>query len=372
MTVGPTGMVEPQRPLSPQTHQQPVASEEDQQHLPADLLRGVSRTFYLTLRVLPKNLREPVGLAYLLARAADTIADTRLLAPDDRLKHLRAFRSHVEGVAAGPALEEIGRSLTAKQANVHERLLLSSFPQAFGALRALSEPDRTRVRSIVVTLTRGMEMDLTRFPPEGSGRVEALRDPDELDTYIYYVAGCVGEFWTSITAEHTASLDHWDVEAMSAIGVRFGKALQLTNVLRDVPKDLRIGRCYLPETGLAREGLAPGELLDPSVGARARPVLVWGVKAALEHYRAAEQYILAISRRCVRLRLAVLWPVLIGLATLGELARNEAWLDPQRPSRVSRGWVYSMLLRSMPCGVSNAAARIWIGRLRRRVEEAIR
>ena len=361
-------MVDPQRPFISRIDEQPAVSHR----LLSDLLRGVARTFYLTLRVLPGELRQPVGLAYLLARAADTIADTRLLAPPDRLKHLLAFRSHVEGQASGPAFEEIGRSLTDKQSNVHEKLLLSSLPQAFEALEGLSEPDRTRVRAIVVTLTRGMEMDLTRFAREDSGRVEALRDPDELETYIYYVAGCVGEFWTAITAQHTPSLSHWDVETMSAIGVRFGKALQLTNVLRDVPKDLRIGRCYLPETELARVGLAPEELLDHSVGTRARPVLYWGIEAALENYRAAEQYILAVPRRCVRLRLAVLWPVLIGLATLGELARNEGWLDPRSPSKVSRSWVYSMMPRSILCAVSSAAARIWIGRLRRRVEEAIR
>jgi len=40
-----------------------------------DVLKGVSRSFYLTLRVLPKKLREPIGLAYLLARTADTLTD---------------------------------------------------------------------------------------------------------------------------------------------------------------------------------------------------------------------------------------------------------------------------------------------------------
>ena len=61
----------------------------------ARLLKGVSRSFYLTLRVLPKGIREPVGLAYLLARAADTISDSRFLPPDDRLTHLEAFRAQL-------------------------------------------------------------------------------------------------------------------------------------------------------------------------------------------------------------------------------------------------------------------------------------
>ena len=46
------------------------------------LLKSVSRSFYLTLRVLPTGMRDPVGLAYLLARAADTIADTSLIPPE--------------------------------------------------------------------------------------------------------------------------------------------------------------------------------------------------------------------------------------------------------------------------------------------------
>src|SRR3989442_15264375 len=57
-----------------------------------DLLRQVSRSFYLSLAVLPRPLREPIGLAYLLARAADTVADTRLIKCEGRLGHLETLR----------------------------------------------------------------------------------------------------------------------------------------------------------------------------------------------------------------------------------------------------------------------------------------
>jgi farnesyl-diphosphate farnesyltransferase len=343
----------------------------ERKRLLTDLLRGVSRTFYLTLRVLPRGLREPVGLAYLLARAADTIADTRLLPPHSRLKNLLAFREQVEGPATAQALEEIEHALTDKQSIPDERVLLASLSQAIAALEASPEADRARVRSVVATLTRGMEIDLTMFPPEDSGRVVALKDPPELDRYIYYVAGCVGEFWTEITIAHTPALRHWDAGRMSELGVRFGKALQLTNVLRDVPKDLRIGRCYLPESQLEAAGVGPEDLLDASSGVQARPVLAAGLETSLEHYRAAEEYLLAIPQRCLRLRLAVLWPILVGLATLAQLARNEAWLDPEKPSRVSRGWVYRMLALTPPCALSNGLLRAWIGRLRRRVQSGL-
>jgi len=64
------------------------------------LLKNVSRSFYLTLRVLPLGLREPIGLAYLLARAADTIADTSLIPPARRLELLLLVRARINGEAA--------------------------------------------------------------------------------------------------------------------------------------------------------------------------------------------------------------------------------------------------------------------------------
>jgi farnesyl-diphosphate farnesyltransferase len=170
---------------------------------------------------------------------------------------------------------------------------------------------------------------------------------------------------------HVPALKTWDEERMARTGVAFGKALQLTNVLRDVPKDLRIGRCYLPQAELSALGLTPEDLLDPSSGVKARPVLTAWIETALGHYSAAEEYLLAIPRRCVRLRLAVLWPVLIGLATLARLARNRRWLDPAHPSRVNRGWVYRTMALSWPGIRSDRLLRAWIAHLRKRVEVAL-
>jgi hypothetical protein len=180
-----------------------IVTSTQHKHLLIELLRGVSRTFYFTLRILPRGLRESVGLAYLLARAADTIADTRLLPPEERLKHLLAFREQVRGPATLSALQEIAQALTEKQSLDKERTLLRSLPEAFAMLEALPAVDRIQVRTVVLTLTQGMEIDLTRFPAEDTGQVKALKDNAALDCYIYSVAGCVGEFWTTMTRAHT-------------------------------------------------------------------------------------------------------------------------------------------------------------------------
>lgn len=348
-----------------------MISSSQRRLLLGDLLKGVSRSFYLSIRVLPGGLRRPVGLAYLLARAADTIADSGLVPPAQRLEHLLSFRRQVKGPAKPEAVRLIVGALTDRQAIPEERLLLSALPSAFTLLESTLEPDRSLVRSVVATLTQGMETDLTTFPAEDSGRLAAFRTPDELDRYTYHVAGCVGEFWTSITMAHSAALRRWNGERMRETGVAFGKALQLTNVLRDAPRDLRIGRCYLPSSCLTGIGISPEELLDPSNSGAARPVLVSWIRKTLDRYDAAEEYVLAVPARCVRLRLAALWPMLIGLATLARLARNTSWLDPARPSRVSRPWIYRTLALSWGCVGSDRAIRAWVSRLRREVAAAL-
>ena len=349
----------------------PPVSPAQRRRLLEGLLRGVSRSFYLTLRVLPSSLRQPVGLAYLLARAADTIADTRLLSPSRRLYHLLAFRHQLEGWAGLEPLQQMEAELTEKQSASAERELLTALPAAFSLLEGLPEPDRNLVCEVVRNLTQGMESDLTTFPAEDSGLVGCIEDAAALNRYVYQVAGCVGEFWTAITTAHMLGLKAWDRRRMSETGVEFGKALQLTNVLRDVPGDLRIGRCYLPRSDLAAIGVLPEELLDPANGTAVRPVLVAWLQVAMEYYASAEQYLLAIPRKCLRLRLAVLWPILIGLGTLTKLARNERWLDPTYPTRVDRRWVYRTLALSWPSVHSDRILSAWIGRLRRQVEAAL-
>ena len=335
------------------------------------VLRDVSRSFYLTVRVLPRPLREPIGLAYLLARAADTIADSRALPTATRLARLLAFRQQVRGPADGGVLENILQGARAGSPTADELALLDSLASAFAWLEGLEDADRERVRSAVVTLTLGMETDLTVFPSEDSGAVAALPSAADLDRYTYLVAGCVGEFWTGTLVAHEPRLKEWDAAEMSEMGVRFGKALQLTNVLRDIPRDLRTGRCYLPADELAKAGLSASDLLDPALGPQAREVLVPWVQQALEYYGAAESYLLATPRRCLRLRLAVLWPILLGLATLARLVRNDQWLDPGRPSRVNRKWVYGMMARSAAVAYSDALLRRWIGGLRRQVQTGL-
>ncbi|MCX6891041.1 MAG: phytoene/squalene synthase family protein [Verrucomicrobia bacterium] len=314
-----------------------------QKELLSGLLKDVSRSFYLTLRLLPGKVRPQIGLAYLLARTTDTIADTGLVPLEQRLQSLQDLRARILGTRPAPL--EFG-SLARHQASPAERILLERCEEGLSLLQTLSAGDRRLVVEVLQTITSGQELDLRRFGGASSTSVAALRTDAELDDYTYRVAGCVGEFWTKICRAHLFPGAVLDDALLLANGVRFGKGLQLVNILRDLPSDLSRGCCYLPAERLAPLGLAPGDLLEPSSEPRLRPLYDECLDRAQVHLLAGWAYTNALPRRGVRLRLACSWPILIGCETL-KLLRTAKVLDPRLRAKVSRKRLRQLILRSV-------------------------
>jgi len=296
------------------------------------------------------------------------VADTRLISRADRLRHLQTLRRAFAGESVDIA--PVAAACAPGQAQPAERRLLERIGEATARLDALEEADRDKVRRVLATITSGQIADLERFPGEDAASLTALPTRAELDGYTYLVAGSVGEFWTALHIAHRPGLTGWDFGSMSARGVRFGKALQMTNILRDVPRDLRNGRCYLPQDELAVLGLTPQDLLDPSRTPTARPLLDDLLAVALEHYDVAWRYTLAIPRREWRMRLACTWPLLIGLATLAALARDPDPLASAEPIKISRAEVRRLLARSALTVWSNRALARDAARLRARFRQS--
>ena len=308
-----------------------------------ELLRGVSRSFYLTLRVLPGAIRPQIGTAYLLARATDTIADTGALPVEQRLGALRSLRARIDGTNSEALPLPI---LEAEQSSPDERRLLQNLEAVFLLLNAFDEPDLRLIRKVLDTITSGQELDLIRFGGASVSNIVALRDAAELHDYTFRVAGCVGDFWTRLCLRHLSAKPALDERTMIDLGVRFGQGLQLVNILRDVPRDLNQGRCYLPLSDLAAAGLNPAALLDPRTEQALRPVYNPWVATAEDHLRAGWSYVLALPRSWLRLRLACAWPILIGLRTIDSL-KKENVLDPARRIKVPRGEVKRIMRQSL-------------------------
>jgi len=299
----------------------------NQQQLIGPLLKEVSRSFYLTLRVLPPPIRPQISLAYLLARATDTIADTKVVAPARRLELLRQMRTGgVEAVA----------ELAAQQALPAERILLTRFGECYAMLKSFPDADQKRIGDLWQTIVSGQVFDLERFPGETEKDLVALADDAELDRYTYLVAGCVGEFWTRMCAAHLPS---WNPASSEELGIRFGKGLQLVNILRDLPRDLRIGRCYLPVS-------EPHRLLEPSNFDSIQPLYNRWLDNAVAHLDAGWQYTMAIPSSLWRLRLACTWPIWIGLETVA-LLRQSNPLEADKRVMVPQAVVNRMLARTV-------------------------
>ena len=126
---------------------------------------------------------------------------------------------------------------------------------------------------------------------------------------------------------------------------RFGKGLQLVNILRDLPADARQGRCYLPADRLSRIGLQPKDLLEPQNEPHLRVLYDEYLALAEKHLLAGWDYTNALPWRAIRVRLACAWPVLIGLETVKRLHAGKV-LDPGQRIKVSRSEVRKILWRS--------------------------
>ncbi len=306
------------------------------------LLKEVSRSFYLTLRVLPTRVRFQIGLAYLLARTTDTIADTELVPLEQRLRTLQDLRDHISGSAHG-AFDLAG---LARHHGSAERRLLEQAGATLGLLDNLVSSDRQLVRQVLNIITGGQQLDLQRFAGATAGHMLSLQSDSELDDYTYRVAGCVGEFWTQICRAHLFPNARVDIPFLMTNGKRFGKGLQLVNILRDLPADLRHGRCYLPADRLRSAGLQPEQLLTPTNEPSLRPLYNRYLDQAHDHLVAGWAYTNALPRCNVRVRLACAWPALLGFETI-KLLRSANVLDPARPIKVSRPELKRLIRRSV-------------------------
>jgi farnesyl-diphosphate farnesyltransferase len=333
-----------------------------------DLLKRVSRLFYTTLVVVPANVRDQVGLAYLFARAADTIADTELIDRPRRLGFLNRLREQFVGNqidwAEVRAIQEVMGPL---QQDSAERILLERLDECFRLFLDFSPDDRQRIQRLMTTLTQGMDMDLSVFPGASVADLTAVKTLDDLDRYTYHVAGCVGEFWTDLMCAHRKALANWNIQQMSDVGVRFGKGLQLTNIVKDIAHDLQKGRCYIPEMMLTEAKLKPQDLLNQNNLPRFKPVLSKLVRLAVEHLDQGWLYTMAIPRSETRLRLACMWPILSAGESLKLVMNSPDLLNPAVKVKIPRSKVYQIVGMTTGTAACAYAGTAYWGHLRKQI-----
>jgi len=292
------------------------------------VLKAVSRSFYLTLRFLPSNFRKPTSLAYLVARASDTIADYRSAEVTERLQWLTNLRQRVVGDTS-----EVPVSPEWLKEHPHqgEQTLIVELPRVFQWIEHQPEQQQKHISEVLVVIIDGQISDLEYFEQNApsDGAVKPFESEQQLDTYTYAVAGCVGEFWTKVGLATQPAYSRLDKDTLLNVGIQYGKGLQLINILRDVQSDEAIGRCYLPVNGESRS------LWETRKGL---------LEKAEAYLQAGVRYSKSLSDW--RTRWATLLPAKLGIETLVLLKQQtpENW---KQPVKISRSKVYQVMWQSL-------------------------
>jgi len=315
-----------------------------------EILKSVSRSFYLSLRILPERMRETVSLAYLLCRTADSIADTTIIPWQDRLKTLRRFRDlfnkfPIPADALNEFISDLAYANTVPQ--TREGRLLSRFGDCVNLFNQASKTDQALIQEVVLAVIKGMEIDLTTFG-DSEQTLRALPTMDDLEEYIQQIGGEPGRFWSKVILEYFPQLAIGDRENWIEKGIKFGQGLQMVNILRDLAGDLKEGRSYLPYELLKKRGLTPEDLLVEETTDFFLPIYHQMIDEAVGRMEHGLSYIRQIPARFWKLRLSVWWPLAIGLKTLGQLRANANVLNQDSgPVKISRLNVYFLLLNSL-------------------------
>lgn len=274
-------------------------------------------------------MRGAASLGYLLARTSDTLADTATLALGVRQQALQEFR---HSLASGSGNPRWASSLRNAVVDASERRLLESTGDLFDWLENLPDGERRLVLEVVDTIISGQIHDLEWFGLATHANPVALPDDGALEDYTWRVAGCVGAFWTKLgfltVGDGFSRMPHAELESL---GIRYGKGLQLVNILRDLPADLADGRCYLP--------VGDPHDLDGLMKCHAK----W-VERALEWTADGARYAATLGSR--RLRAASGLPAMIAEGTLKRL-RGISWHGLHCRVRVPRREVYLSLAKAV-------------------------
>ncbi len=273
----------------------------------ARILQTVSRTYALTIPVLPAGLRERVENAYLLCRLADSIEDEpELPLPSKRDLWGRLVRLVEGGEGAGRFASSLRAALSGATP-AGERELAANAARVLRLTRRFGAGHRAAVGRCLRIMCRGMD--------EFQGRASraGLDTLGQLDRYCYFAAGVVGEMLVELFASHSAGIARRR-ERLLALAVSHGQGLQMANILKDIGGDHARGACWLPRDLFEAEGFDLRDLRRRAGDPRFAAGLARLVGIARSHLGDALRFTLLIPKRQPGIRRHLLWG--IGLAVL--------------------------------------------------------
>lgn len=319
------------------------------------ILKGVSRTFALTIPQLPIALYPVVGNGYLLCRIADTIEDEPALTAEQKSQFSQAFVHVVNGETSPQTFSEALFPLLSDSTLPAEKELILNTPRIIRLTRSFTPKQQETLTQCVRIMAEGM----AEFQRTSS--LAGLKNLAEMNRYCYYVAGVVGEMLTVLFCDYSPQIAQ-NQQKLQNLAISFGQGLQMTNILKDIWEDYRRGACWLPQDIFSQAGFDLQQLSpchhDPLFNEGLTRLI--GITRA--HLHNALEYILLIPRREQGIRRFCLWALGMAILTLRRIHQHPNF-SAGREVKIPRQHVKATIIISNLLGYSNTSLRLLFKRL---------
>lgn len=329
---------------------QPIVSNRDDFEYQTQILPGVSRTFAITIPVLPDSLAVVVANAYLLCRLADTIEDDVFLDQKQKSEFHQLFISVVEGSYDANIFARQLSPLLSSKILPDERNLVENIAKIIRVTHSFS----TREQEALTRCIRVMCSGMPEFQRNKS--LTGLKDVGQLEEYCYVVAGVVGEMLTELFCVYCPDLEK-KRDKMMKLAVSFGQALQMTNILKDMWDDRQRGACWLPRSVFFGDRLELEKLdqfRDTQVFQDGMEELI---RIAYSHMQQGLEYTCQIPTEEVGMRRFCSWALGLAVLTLRKIHANPTYTSANQV-KISRKTVKATVFTTNLFLGNNRALRL--------------
>ncbi len=284
-----------------------------------EMIGGVSRTFALPIETLNEPISSYVCVGYLICRIADTIEDTNVLPPAEKIDVLEQY-DRVLDPADDYDIDSFNRSFESSppEERTADWMLLANSNRVLRTFKCFPSDIRDAILPPIRELINGMVMFVERHAGEDGIRIGSTA---ELEEYCYFVAGTIGQLMTNLIGR---DIDDDDILArLEQTAVEFGLLLQLVNIAKDVHDDyVHENNVYLPGSWLSEVEVGPEDLLSSGETQAVVSVIERTTEYAQSYLDDAQMYLNTVAHIDETVYTACTIPYLLAVGTIRELSRR--------------------------------------------------
>lgn len=315
----------------------------------SEYLQLVSRTFALTIPVLPEPLCDYVSLSYLMCRTCDTIEDDPQLSHEVRVSELenyvKAVRHEIDHVVwTNNMYEQIKNTSVPAEVD-----LLKDLPSVMLRLYSYPKNVSDRIIKCLDIMSKGMAFQQSH---------DTVTVQADLDRYCYSVAGVVGELLAELFMNHSPSLSK-KRDIFMPLSVSFGEGLQMTNIIKDIWDDASRGVSWLP-LGLQNNPNSDEMKKYFSTMSKEKKIELLNeqIKIASGHLWNGVKFMSLVPLRCQGIRKFCAWCVAMAFLSLQKVYQNPLFTDGKQV-KISRKQVASVIKWSSLSCLSNVTLNMY-------------